>query len=57
MLGKPISIKYLLAFAFVLASLIPVSIFTGMSFTQARQALEIEISEDIKTRSQATMAD
>ncbi len=57
MLGKPISIKYLLAFAFVLASLIPVSIFTGMSFTQARQALEIEISEDIKTRSQATMAE
>ncbi len=57
MLAKPISNKYLLAFAFVLASLIPVSIFTGMSFTQARQALEVEISEDIKTRSQATMAE
>jgi two-component system sensor histidine kinase HydH len=57
MLGKSISIKTLLAIAFVLASLIPVSVFTGMAFFQARHALEFEISEDIKIRAQATMAE
>lgn len=57
MLGKSISIKSLLAVAFVLASLIPVSVFSGMAFFQARHALEFEISEDIKIRAQATMAE
>ena len=55
MISKPISIRYLLAFAFVLASLIPVSVFSGMAFFQARQSLELEISEDIKIRSNAIM--
>jgi signal transduction histidine kinase len=55
MISKPISIRYLLAFAFVLASLIPVSVFSGMAFFQARQALELEISEDIKIRSKGVM--
>lgn len=57
MFGKSISIKYVLPIGFVLASLLPLVIFSAMAFTEARRALELEISQDIHARSQATMAE
>lgn len=55
--GKSLSIQYLLPIAFILASLLPLIIFTAMTFTEARRALEREISQDIQVRSQAIMAE
>lgn len=57
MLLQNISIKYILPIAFVMASIVPVSIFTAMAFIESKKTLEAEISLDIQVKSQATMAE
>ena len=57
MLFQNISIKYILPIAFVVASIVPVSVFTAMAFIESKKTLEAEISQDIQFKSQATMAE
>jgi signal transduction histidine kinase len=52
-----ISIKYILPIAFVVASILPVSVFTAMAFIESKNTLETEISQDIQVKTQATMAE
>jgi len=57
MLFQNISIKYILPIAFVVASIVPVSVLTAMAFIESKKTLEAEISQDIQFKSQATMAE
>jgi signal transduction histidine kinase len=57
MLFQNISIKYILPIAFVVASIVPVSVFTAMAFIESKKTLEAEISQDIQVKTQATMAE
>ncbi len=50
-------IRYLLLGAFLLTSLLPVTLITGLAFYEARTALKTEIQHDLETRASATADD
>ena len=50
-------IRYLLLGAFLLTSLLPVTLITGLAFYEARTALKTEIQRDLETRASATADD
>ncbi|MDZ4099518.1 MAG: ATP-binding protein [Methylophilaceae bacterium] len=50
-------IRYLLLGAFLLTSLLPTTLITGLAFYEARTALKTEIQHDLETRAHATADD
>ena len=50
MLRKALSISHILLALFLLACLVPASVMTAMAFSEARDALETEISHDLRAR-------
>ncbi|CAG0979849.1 two-component system, NtrC family, sensor kinase [Methylophilaceae bacterium] len=50
-------IRYLLLGAFLLTSLLPTTLITGLAFYEARTALKTEIQRDLETRASATADD
>jgi two-component system sensor histidine kinase HydH len=50
-------IRYLLLGAFLLTSLLPTTLITGLAFYEARTALRTEIQHDLETRANATADD
>jgi two-component system, NtrC family, sensor histidine kinase HydH len=50
-------IRYLLLGAFLLTSLLPTTLVTGLAFYEARTALKTEIQHDLETRAYATADD
>lgn len=50
-------IRYLLLGAFLLTSLLPTTLITGLAFYEARTALKTEIQHDLETRANATADD
>jgi signal transduction histidine kinase len=54
MLRKALSISHILLAAFLLAGLLPAAVVTAMAFSEAREALEIEIGHDLQARASST---
>jgi signal transduction histidine kinase len=54
MLRKALSISHILLAAFLLAGLLPAAVVTAMAFSEARDALETEISHDLQARASST---
>jgi signal transduction histidine kinase len=51
---KAVPVRYLLLGAFLLASLLPTLLITGLAFNEARATLKIEIEHDMEIRAIAT---
>ncbi len=54
---KNISIKHLLTAVLVIASVLPVFIFTNIAFIESKKILESEIHQDIEVKSQTIIAE
>lgn len=54
---KNISIKHLLTIALIVASVVPVSIFTNIAFVESKNILESEFRLDIEVKSQTIIAE
>ncbi len=52
-----ISIRRLLTIVLILASVLPLSIFTSIAFVESKQILESEISLDIQVKANTIMAE
>lgn len=55
MIRKALPIRFILLAAFLLVSLLPTTLVTGLAFFEARSALKTEIKHDTQTRATATV--